>query len=214
MMSDNEDPVWIPELLLRQSDKAILEKPNEWLTDRLVYAGMLMLKKQFSDMNGFGDPLMVAALRCDFQSKPFVQVVYNGKNHWITATNIDCSAGRVRVYDSLHLSPNVIVKQQLAAMCHTTQSALEVQCMNVARQVGSGDCGLLALAYATSICLRQDPVNIMYAQHKLRRHYLQCVSAGIITAFPVSSNRTVRKTIAFKMSYKVYCTCRQIYVTG
>lgn len=208
MLSDSEDPIWKPEQFLRQSDKRILETSNEWLNDRLVFAGMLLLKQQFPDISGFCDPVMVQSLRCTFKDKMFVQVVYNGSHHWITTTNMNCRPGVVRVYDSLHLMLNIHVKQQIAAMYHATQPMLEIQSMNVARQSGSGDCGLMALAYATSLCFKLDPVNLVYCQENLRQHFLQCVIDGKMTAFPVSSNRTVRKPVAFKTIEKIYCVCR------
>lgn len=110
MMSPTEE-LWKPELLLTMSDKGILEKPDEWLNDRLIYGGMSLLKKQFPHISGCSDPVMVGALRCSFQGKTFVQVVHNGTDHWMTATNIDCRSGVVRLYDSFHLLPNQCVKQ-------------------------------------------------------------------------------------------------------
>jgi hypothetical protein len=175
---------------------------------------MQLLKRQFPDISGFSDPVMVASLRCKFADKIFVQVVYNGSHHWITATNKHCPPGVVRVYDGMHLTMNTDVKQQLATMCQTTHSVLEIQSMNVARQIGSGDCGLLALAYATTLCLDLDPVNLVYCQDNLRKHFLQCVTDGRMTAFPVSSNRTVRKPVSFISKEKVHCICRQMYVRG
>ena len=156
----------------------------------------------------------MASLRCNFEGKTFVQVIYNGSHHWVAATNKNCRQGVFLVYDSLRLLLNVDVKQQLAAMCHAPTPALEVQSMNVTRQAGSGDCGLLALAYATSVCLGQDPVNLVYDQENLRKHFLKCVNDDKITAFPICCNRTVRKPVAFTATERLYCVCRQIYVRG
>lgn len=210
ILSDDKNTMWIPYLFLTNMDKAILDTPNEWLNDRLIFAGMPLLKKEYTHIAGFMDPVM----RCNFKGQTFVQVVHNQSAHWLTATNIDCPVGVVRVYDSLHFAPNLCVKQALALMCHTTKSLLELQSMDVARQVGSADCGLLALAYATSLCLGQDPVNVTYDQMHIRSHFLQCILDGKMTAFPGICNRTVRKPIAFTTSIKIYCSCRHIYVKG
>lgn len=214
VLPDIEETVWKPDLFLTLPDKAILENANEWLNDRLIYGGLLLLKKQCSHLSGFSDPLMLGAKRCSFENKTFIQILYNQADHWITATNIDCRGGVVRVYDSLHMVPTHTLKEIIAAMCRTSESSLEIQSMNVARQVGGVDCGLFALAYATSLSLGQDPVNVMYDQSKLRHHFLQCLLDGKMTTFPVTVNRTVKKAIAFKTCIKLYCICRQTYVKG
>lgn len=151
VLAGTDDSFWKPELFLQMSDKAILDKPNEWLNDRLIFAGMLLLKKDFANIAGFSDPVMLAASRCTFQGQAFVQVLHNDSAHWVTTANLNCPVGVVRVYDSLHFSPNLCVKNALALMCHTPESSLEVQSMDVARQLGSGDCGLMALAFATTL---------------------------------------------------------------
>lgn len=213
-VTDDYDTIWIASLHLRNTDKAILDAPNEWLNDRLIFGGLSLLKKDYSHIAGFMDPVMLQAMRCHFKGQTFVQILHNGSNHWLTATNMDCPVGIVRVYDSLHFAPNQCVKQALALMCHTDKCFLEIQLMDVARQIGSADCGLLALAYATSLCMGQDPVNVMYEQKIIRRHFLECIVSGKMTAFPVNCNRTLRKPISFTTSIQIYCSCRQIYVKG
>lgn len=214
VLAGTDDSFWKPALFLQMSDKAILDKPNEWLNDRLIFAGMLLLKKDFANIAGFSDPVMLAASRCTFQGQAFVQVLHNDSAHWVTTANLNCPVGVVRVYDSLHCLPNQCVKNTLALMCHTPKSSLEVQSMDVARQLGLGDCGLMALAFATTRCFGQDPVNCNYDQSRLRSHLLECIEKGKLTQFPVICNRMVKKGIAFKTCIKIYCTCRQTYVTG
>lgn len=205
------DPVWIPSLYLRMSDQAILEEEGVWLNDRLVTAAMIMLRKQFAEVAGLSDTVLASALRFHYPERMFVQVLHNGRDHWLTATNKNCKAGVVRVYDSKHELPNAHVRKQIAAMAQTRQSVLVLQSMNVDRQKLKGSCGLLAVAYAASLCMGQDPVNIVYTHAVLRRHLKDCVIAGSLQPFPVDKFRTVRKCISFEVKEKVYCTCRQIY---
>jgi hypothetical protein len=100
-VSDMTDQVWLPGLQLRVSDRVTLEMRNAWLNDRLIAAGMLLLKKHFTEIGGCSDPVLVAALRCHFANQTFVQGLYTGSNHWITASNRNCSPGTVRVYDAM-----------------------------------------------------------------------------------------------------------------
>jgi hypothetical protein len=214
VVSDMKDPMWLPTLQLRLLDRVILETRNAWLNDRLIAAGMLLLKKYFTEIGGFCDPVMVDALRCHFANQTFVQVLYTGSNHWITASNINCNPGTVRVYDGMQNVPSVCVKKQLAAICQVKESWLAIQLMNVDRQKVQGDCGLLAMAHATSLCMGQDPVNFVYAQEKMRQHFMDCLMLGKVQPFPVASNRTVRKSVSVMVREKVYCICRQIFIRG
>ena len=211
---DTEDPLWIPELYLHQSDRTVLETEKEWLNDRIIYAGQLLIRQICPDVGGLSDPLLAEALRLHCKGKVFCQVLYNGSHHWITASSKNCSKNVVRVYDGMHQVPSVAIKQQIAALCLSSEPTLDIQCMNVERQRGGFDCGLLALAYATSICMDQDPVNVVYEQTRLRAHLLNCIVAQKITLFPVNSYRSVRKPISFSSRDKIYCSCRQLYVPG
>jgi len=44
---------WLKELLLLQSDKAIIQYPNSWLNSSIIDATQAVLSKQFPDLNGF-----------------------------------------------------------------------------------------------------------------------------------------------------------------
>jgi hypothetical protein len=206
-VSDMKDPVWLPGLHLRVSDRVTLETRNAWLNDRLIAACMLLLKKHFTEIGGCIDPVMVDALRCLFPNQTFVQVLYTGSSHhWITALNIHRSPGTVRVYDGMQDMPSVSVKKQIAAICQMKKSSLVIQLMNVNRQNIQGDCDLLAIAHATSLFVGQDPVNVVYDQENLRQHFLYCLE--MVWLFPTSVTSTVRKSISVLVREKVYCKCR------
>jgi hypothetical protein len=213
-MAVKVDRVWLSELGLRISDKCVLESDKEWLNDRIIAAGQKLLQAEFPHLQGFKDPLMVAALRCQLKGTTFVQIIYNGNNHWLTVTNTNSIAGTVKVYDSLQMLPTFDVKQQVAALSATSQKSLVIQVMNVEKQWGGSDCGLLSLAYTTSICYGIDPVNVAYEQKALRRHLLGCFAQHKMTLFPVQSCRTVRRMIVFTLTERVYCCCRHIRRKG
>ena len=55
--------------------------------------------------------------------------------------------------------------------------------MNIQKQQGFKDCGLFAIANATSICYGDDPMALVYEQHGMRQHLLNCLEKGEMTTF-------------------------------
>ena len=53
----------------------------------------------------------------------------------------------------------------------------------------SVDCGVLAVAYATSILQGQNPEEMVYDTEKLRQYLLTCTGSGKITPFPSTSGK-------------------------
>ena len=83
--------------------------------------------------------------------------MYN--SHWLTISNVDCPTGTVNIYDSI---PNCALysdtKSQIAAVLFLIdQKSIKVNFVDVQTQVGAADCGLFALAFATSLCVGQNP---------------------------------------------------------
>lgn len=58
--SDDDDNVWFPNLCLEQRDKMILEK-KEWLNDKHIWAAQHLLQKQFPNIDGLQDVILVKA---------------------------------------------------------------------------------------------------------------------------------------------------------
>lgn len=212
--SSDSDKAWLPELHLLKSDKAAIESDTNWLNDRIIYAWLMLLKEKFHALNGFSDPVFVEALRVSYKDLVFSQILFNGDNHWVTVTNKNCPPNTVRMYDSLSMLPSVSIKQQIAALCRTDASEINIQSMSVARQKGGSDCAMFAMAYITSICMGQDPVNVVYEQQSMRKHLLHCIVAKDITSFPVQSNRTIRKPVSFNVAIKLHCLCRLTHTRG
>ena len=89
-------------------------------------------------------------------------------------SSIGCVAGEVKVYDS---APNGMIslnaKQQVAAILYTQQPQITLTLELVQCQHGSSDCGLFAIAFATSLVKGENPVSVQYTQHSMRQHFLE-----------------------------------------
>ena len=81
----------------------------------------------------------------------------------------------------------------------------------VQRQVGSNDCGLFALAFATDLCNGLDPVNQRYEQGSMRQHYVSCLENGAMVPFPKTTRKVPLHISSKKSSVAIYCVCRMPY---
>ena len=92
----------------------------------------------------------------------------------------------------------------------TREKSITITHTSVQWQSGSSDCGLFALAFATSLCQGFDPANISYDQQQMRNHLLQCICRGNISAFPHRSlsRRATKMSRTRTEIVQVFCVCR------
>ena len=74
-------------------------------------------------------------------------------------------------------------------------------------QEGTYDCGLFAVAYATSAAHGQDPAKCTYDQKQIRQHLYRCLCNGKITPFPLKSSSSSSRVITSD-NIEVHCHCR------
>ena len=67
----------------------------------------------------------------------------------------------MKVYDSGGRCTTSRNKEEIAALLHTSKDTITIQYMNVQHQIGASDCGLFALAFATSLCLAINPTSVV-----------------------------------------------------
>ena len=77
------------------------------------------------------------------------------------------------------------------------------------KQDGIKDCGLFALAMATTLCDRELPQSKQYIQKEMRPHLVQCLKQSHPSAFPSKNrdwdhNNYIKKT----KLVSVHCLCR------
>jgi len=139
----------------------------------------------------------------------FVQILNVSQSHWITVSNVGCKKGVVNIYDSI---PSCYLpactKEQIAATLFSNEKTLTLEYKAVQVQQGSNDCGLFAIAFATSLCGGENPVEINYKQHLFYSHLLNCVTKQEISVFPRSTRkRKVTKSRGTE-TFELFCHCR------
>ena len=77
-------------------------------------------------------------------------------------------------------------KSQIAATMHVKDHNIDLQFVSVQEQHGDSDCGIFAIAFATSLCAKHNPAKtkITYTQDCLRPHLLHCLEERVFREFP------------------------------
>ena len=123
---------------------------------------------------------MSEKLICTSLSANFVQIINIERQHWVCASNINCPAEVVDVYDSMpRMSYNCkILQKQLAALAKTIHRELEIRFIDVQHQIDSNDCGLFAIAFAQVLCCKIDSHLTSHSQIDMREHLARCFEEG------------------------------------
>ena len=84
--------------------------------------------------------------------------------------------------------------------------SIEVHYTNVQRQSGISDCDIFAIAFATSVCLGEDPANQTFKQGEMRQHPISCIEEGKMASFPKFYKHRRPKPVK-KETLAIYCSC-------
>ena len=205
---------WIAELGLNEFDKRELVD-GDWLTDKHINAVNTLLRKQHPTKAGLQDPVLLSEKQIwRSQSQDFVQVINICRNHWVCASNVNCSPGVVDVYDSLPacMTKAALAKlnEQIAAILHTSDRDFEVRLIDVQHQSGSSDCSLFAVAFAQVLCAGLDPHLTTFDQKSMREHLFSSFEDGELLPFPLAQRqrRLGRRRVVRKQKVPVYSSCR------
>ena len=155
-----------------------------WLTDFHIYLFFELLQKQFPNVNGLCGPAHIHLYNGSLENSIFI---FNANaNHWLTISNLN-SNNVWNIYDSLSYEKELLIKFFQAILPNEEQVLVSFE--NVQQQIGGNDCGLFALAFATSLCYKDVPSLIFYDQIFLRNHYVKCIEDNEIQPFPSKPKR-------------------------
>ena len=171
------------------------------------------MAQKFPSQHGLQDTLALDKYdRYQSSNEDFVQLINVAGNHWVCASNRLSPPGIVHVYDS---QPSCSINssslhRQIAAIMKTEDASFTVKHVDVQRQVGSSDCGLFAIVFATSLCSGLDPHTLKYDQSKMRSNFLSCVKSGCLLPFhtPGATRRLGRACFIHTKEVPVFCICR------
>ena len=202
---------WITELRLSLEDQKILASPMGWLNDKIVDAAQTLLRNAHPAVPGLQPVSLGATCAFDIQTGEFVQVLHDGTDHWLLISTIGVThPAEVYVYDSMYSSASSSLQMQIASLLHTEHSSIILNYRDVQRQRKGDDCGLFAIAFATSLIHGIKPEECVFDQAQMRSHLMQCIEDRCLTVFPVTKSRrkTAKARVKGTQQVHVYCTCR------
>ena len=195
-------------------------RPSLQLSDEHIDHAQALLADDFPSIGGLQSTCIYAVESCTnaiSRSESFIQILNVGGLNWVTISNVNCPADTLNVYDSMNFKlnrhDNERFLEQLSAMIKTPNSSFTVLRPQIQQQTGGNDCGLFAVAIATSLCFGDDPQGQFYYQAKMRDHLASCYLSGKMKRFP-SSTVERKGTLYSKVSVDVYCHCRKPHKEG
>ena len=163
-------------ILLKVKHKNMLLSSVEWLDDEVINAVQFLLKQKYPTINGFQSTLLSETITIEPQRGKFVQVLNTRESRWITVSTIGCQPSTINIYNSLNMKLPKIIQKLIADIMQSQYHTIEVKYMNVQKQRNHGNCGILALAFAASLCASQDPTEIAYDECKMKQHLISCIT--------------------------------------
>ena len=196
---------WVTQgsIVLQLKDKQEVLRGKE-LNDLQINAFQNLLKTECKHVDGLMDTLLLKKAFQFREGKIMLQVIHIRSSHWAA---LQVYGNNVCVYDSSYTSLSKDTLAIVAKLVCCQQRELHIKLMNTAKQIGSADCGLFALATITSLALGSDPLMVIYDQDELRLHYIRTLESGEVTTFPILKKR--RPATQYKLeTCNVYCICR------
>lgn len=208
-----EFQAWVPNLALTKADKQIL-CDGDWLNDKHIAAGNMLLKAKFPYQNGLQDTCLLSKKRWNSKPKEFVQILHVAGNHWVCASNKLSADSTVEIFDSLHIevSEDGETASTVSCILASDRPTFDLDLINVHHQRLYSDCGLFALAFAFDLCSGNDPYQSLYDQGAMRSHLVNCFERQEFKRFPrVTENPLPSKMrVLSTVTVKVYCHCREL----
>ena len=162
------------------------------LSDKHINLAQELIKKQHPNIMGLKSTLLLQQGSYCYteaeQQNHFIQVIHinfeahGNSGHWIVASNVGGEVAEVTVYDSLSNTANKYTKDLLKRLLKNT--TIKIFVVRPQIQNGYNDCGLFALAFATSLANGEDLSNIKYDQSLMRKHLQVCFENKELNSFP------------------------------
>ena len=168
---------------LDEQDYQLIMSPHGWLDGAIIHSAQVLLQKINPLIEGFQRPTLGPVRNFSVVSGEFVQLLHTGQDHSVCVSSIGCPAGTVKLFDSLY---HDIISQEVEDQVKDllADSFQKLEYAPCQQQTNGSDCGVFAIAFATSLVLGSTPQDMTYDIAKMRLHLVTCLRAGAMTQFP------------------------------
>ena len=169
---------------LEDSDYDLINDSHGWLTCDIVQAAQVLIQEVNSLLEGLQRPTLGRVRNFDVVSGEFIQILHTGSDHWVCISSIGCFPGMVHLYDSLfHDVISQEIEDQTNDLLGGSLVALDI--VSVQQQTNDSDCGVFAIAFATSLAFGTDPKHVTFDTCRMRPHLAACLKDKKLSTFPV-----------------------------
>lgn len=197
--SGKQNTVWLQYgcYILTKQHKTILYKGG-LLDDIHIGAAQYMISSQFPLIGGLQNTVLLVSSRVK-QIKsltgPSMQILHVAGTigHWIVLSTTGCADHEV--YDSLYNTVNEDTQTVIAALLNSEHSHINILMMNMAKQCGSTECGLYAIATLVCLAFGEDPTTVVFDQAMMRSHLGECFMKKHLELFPIIKKRRITQKV-------------------
>ena len=203
-----------PKIILSSKErKTILN--GGMLTDESINLAQNILSRQFSSLKGLENTTLGPLKGFSVFRGDFVQILHTGTLHWVCTANLftdgNLKSNNLDYYDSLFSSSRkrlpLAVEQQVCQFLYTKDRSVNLKIAPVQQQSNSTNCGLFAIANATSLAFGQCPTNLTYDENIMRKHLVSCFDTDEMLPFPTKTQKT-KRCKASTIEVEVFCAWR------
>ena len=186
---------------------------REMLSDESINVAQNLLSSQFPEIKGLQDTVLGKLQEFDVinKDKSYIQILHAGSLHWVCVANTlpQKTDNEIHyLYDSLkkkHISRDVL--NQISSFSFHDGPQLIIHSAAVQQQDNGVDCGLYAIAFATSLAYGENPEEELFDKSKLREHLKSCFRSQTMTPFPKTTKQMPRFQTTTS-TVELYCICR------
>ena len=165
---------------LTDNDKGIITKRLK-LTNNHINFAQTMLKQKFPYVTGLQLTYLLHTAWARQSDVNALQTIHNRGDHWLVMTTTGCSDSEVKIFDSAYSS---IDEETSKLVCKLLGRLANITVVGIPKQLGSQDCGIFAIAIATSLATGSDPAELVYDQ---AAHLVKCFENLCLSPFPCTS---------------------------
>ena len=198
--------------------EARLVQRNEMLTVDSINLAQSLLRDACPHLKGFQNVARGAVQAFEPVSGDFIQILHDGNLHWVCTSNVSFAGGKdpaaVAMFDSMNQGYVAkFTKQQLASFLCIQNAEMKLIMKSVQQQANTVDCGVFAIAFATSIAFGQDPSKQRFDVTKLRNHLFECLRSLKMSPFPEMKVGAGDIALSKRKFYTIelFCSCRMPY---
>jgi hypothetical protein len=184
---------------------------SNYLNTGDINLAQVILKRLHPTIGGLYCSTMGATLEFPpAQGDQWLQLIHNGSNHWVCVAKGFSQPNHVLVYDSMPSTPwkNDHILSCMSSLLYTQEKKMTYIVKSCQRQSNGYDCGVFAIAFATSLANGEDPASRLYNPKKLRAHLVDCLASGTLTPFPSDPIRA-KRSWEIVQEEELFCTCRR-----